>query len=105
MLIYRPIVLFSAALLVMLLALDLLGVNRGEVIRLWIFLACLFQVPAVYVCVRLGKPPRLSCSGADADDRPLGAGDRDHRLRGAVSAPVVARPSPNAATIEWEQLD
>jgi hypothetical protein len=23
------------------------------VIRLWIFLACLFQVPAAYVCVRL----------------------------------------------------
>ena len=37
----------------MLLALDLAGINRGEVIRLWIFLACLFQVPAAYVCVRL----------------------------------------------------
>jgi hypothetical protein len=49
----RPIVLFSAALIVMLLALDLAGINRGEVIRLWIFLACLFQVPTAYVCVRL----------------------------------------------------
>jgi hypothetical protein len=49
----RPIVLFSAALIGMLLALDLAGVNRGEVIRLWIFLACLFQVPAAYVCIRL----------------------------------------------------
>jgi hypothetical protein len=49
----RPIVLFSAALLVMLLALDLAGVNRGEVIRLWIFLACVFQVPTAYVCVRV----------------------------------------------------
>ena len=49
----RPIVLFSAALLVMLLALDLAGVNRGEVIRLWIFLVCLFQVPTAYVCVRV----------------------------------------------------
>ena len=49
----RPIVLFSAALIGMLLALDLAGVNRGEVIRLWIFLACLFQVPAAYVCFRL----------------------------------------------------
>ena len=48
-----PIVLFAAALIVMLLALDLSGINRGEVIRLWIFLACLFQVPAAYVCVRL----------------------------------------------------
>ena len=34
-------------------ALDFAGVNRGEVIRLWIFLACLFQVPAAYVCVLL----------------------------------------------------
>lgn len=33
--------------------LDFAGVNRGEVIRLWIFVACLFQVPAAYVCVRL----------------------------------------------------
>jgi hypothetical protein len=49
----RPIALFSAALIGMLLALDLAGINRGEVIRLWIFLACLFQVPAAYVCVRL----------------------------------------------------
>jgi len=49
----RPIVLFSAALVAMLLALDLTGVNRGEVMRLWIFLACLFQVPTAYVCVRV----------------------------------------------------
>jgi hypothetical protein len=49
----RPIVLFSAALIGMLAVLDLAGVNRGEAIRLWIFLACLFQVPAAYVCVRL----------------------------------------------------
>ena len=48
-----PIMLFAAALIVMLLALDLSGINRGEVIRLWIFLACLFQVPAAYVCARL----------------------------------------------------
>ena len=49
----RPIALFCAGLVVMLVVLDLAGVNRGEVIRLWIFLACLFQVPAAYVCVRL----------------------------------------------------
>jgi hypothetical protein len=49
----QPITLFSVALLGMLLALDVAGMNRGEVIRLWIFLACLFQVPAAYVCARL----------------------------------------------------
>lgn len=49
----QPIVLFSAGLVGMLGVLDLAGVNRGEVIRLWIFLACLFQVPTAYVCVRL----------------------------------------------------
>ena len=49
----EPIALFSVGLIAMLLALDLAGINRGEVIRLWIFLACLFQVPAAYVCVRL----------------------------------------------------
>ena len=51
----RPIVVVCGALLVMLLALDLAGVNRGEAIRLWIFLACLFQVPAAYVCARLNN--------------------------------------------------
>ena len=36
----------------MLIAVDLIGVNRGEVIRLWIFLACFFQVPAAWACSR-----------------------------------------------------
>ena len=49
----RPFAFYAIAVLVMLLVLDLAGVNRGEVIRLWIFLACLFQVPAAYVCARL----------------------------------------------------
>ena len=49
----RPIVTVSIGLVIMLLVLDLAGVNRGEAIRLWIFLACLFQVPAAYVCARL----------------------------------------------------
>jgi hypothetical protein len=52
-LIDRPIVLVCISLAVMLLALDLAGVNRGEAIRLWIFLACLFQIPAAWVCARL----------------------------------------------------
>ena len=32
---------------------DVIGVNRGEVTRLWIFLACLAQIPAAYVCRRV----------------------------------------------------
>jgi len=38
-----------------LMAADLLGLNRGEVVRLWIFLACFAQVPAAHVCARLGS--------------------------------------------------
>ena len=47
------IVLLCPALLAMVVIADLIGVNRGEVIRLWIFLACLWQIPAAYVCRRL----------------------------------------------------
>ena len=36
-----------------LVAIDLLGINRGEVIRLWIFLACFVQIPAAWACARL----------------------------------------------------
>jgi methylthioxylose transferase len=32
---------------------DVSGINRGEVLRLWIFLACVWQIPAAYVCARL----------------------------------------------------
>ena len=49
----EPITVVSAGVLTVLLAIDLIGVNRGEVIRLWIFLACFFQIPAAYVCARL----------------------------------------------------
>jgi hypothetical protein len=48
-----PIVMIGLTLAGMLAAVDLIGVNRGEVIRLWIFLGCLFQIPAAYVCARL----------------------------------------------------
>jgi hypothetical protein len=48
-----PIVVVCATLAAMLVVDDLIGVNRGEVIRLWIFLGCLFQIPSAYVCVRL----------------------------------------------------
>jgi hypothetical protein len=49
----RPIVVLCVGVAAVLLVTDLLGVNRGEVIRLWIFLACFFQIPAAYVCARL----------------------------------------------------
>jgi hypothetical protein len=47
------IVLSCGAILAMVAAADLIGVNRGEVSRLWIFLACFWQIPAAYVCRRL----------------------------------------------------
>jgi hypothetical protein len=49
----RPIVILCFGLAAVLLVTDLMGINRGEVIRLWIFLACFFQIPAAYVCARL----------------------------------------------------
>lgn len=48
----RMIVLCSG-LLGVVLATDLLGINRGEVVRLWIFLACFLQIPAAFACARL----------------------------------------------------
>ena len=78
----------------MLLALDLTGVNRGEVIRLWIFLACLFQVPTAYVCVRL-RESRCLRDRADADDRSVGAGHGDYRLRRPLSP--LFRPNAQKA--------
>jgi hypothetical protein len=50
----RPsaIVVLTLSLLAVLLVVDLVGVNRGETVRLWIFLACMFQIPAAYVCSR-----------------------------------------------------
>ena len=48
----QPIATIGLGLLAVLIAVDLIGVNRGEVIRLWIFLACFFQVPAAWACSR-----------------------------------------------------
>lgn len=42
-----------------LLATDLAGINRGEVVRLWIFLACFLQIPAAYICRRLDSRAAL----------------------------------------------
>ena len=55
-----PLTVVSAGVLTVLLAIDLIGVNRGEVIRLWIFLACFFQIPAAYVCARLESRAALA---------------------------------------------
>jgi hypothetical protein len=54
-----PIVALSIGLAAVLLSVDLLGVNRGEVTRLWIFLACFFQIPVAYACARLRSRPSL----------------------------------------------
>lgn len=56
----QPITVFCLGLLGVVLATDLIGVNRGEVIRLWIFLACFAQVPAAYVCARLESRAALA---------------------------------------------
>jgi hypothetical protein len=50
-----PIVLICVSVLAMVGVADVIGVNRGEVTRLWIFMACLAQIPAAYVCRRLGS--------------------------------------------------
>jgi hypothetical protein len=49
------ILLICVSVLAMVGIADAIGVNRGEVTRLWIFLACLAQIPAAYVCRRLGS--------------------------------------------------
>ena len=56
----RTVVLVCAGVAISVLALDIAGINRGEVVRLWIFLACLFQIPAAYVCARLNSRAALA---------------------------------------------
>ena len=51
-----PLVATTLGLFLVLVTTDLIGVNRGEVIRLWIFLACFFQIPAAWICARLEHP-------------------------------------------------
>ncbi len=48
----RPVVLWSVSVLAVLAFLDLAGINRGEVTRLWIFLACFLQAVPAYLCAR-----------------------------------------------------
>ena len=54
----RPIVAVSIAARAILAIIDLIGVNRAEVVRPWIFLACFFQTP-----------PRTSARGCRAAER------------------------------------
>jgi len=54
------LVAVTVGLAATLLVMDLLGVNRGEVTRLWIFLACFFQIPAAYVCAQLNNRAALA---------------------------------------------
>ena len=56
----RPLPLVTLALLAAVAAIDLIGINRGEVIRLWIFLACLLQVPAAWICARARRPQAMA---------------------------------------------
>ena len=50
-----PIGVVVLSLAAVLAVLDLIGINRGEVIRLWIFLACLMQIPAAWWCAHTGN--------------------------------------------------
>ncbi len=45
-----PMVATCMGLFAVLGAVDLVGVNRGEVTRLWIFLGCFYQIPLAWAC-------------------------------------------------------
>ena len=51
----HPLTVVSSGLFAVLITTDLLGLNRGEVLRLWTFLACFFQLPAAYLCAEAGN--------------------------------------------------
>jgi hypothetical protein len=52
----KPAALLTVSVLAVIVITDLIGVNRGEVVRLWIFLACFVQIPVAWVCARLRSP-------------------------------------------------
>ena len=56
-----PTALLGLSLLAVLGAVDLIGVNRGEVVRLWIFLSCFFQIPTAILCSRLESRAAMAC--------------------------------------------
>ncbi len=49
----EPLLILSVVLPAIVLVTNLIGINRGEVLRLWIFLACFFQIPAAYATARM----------------------------------------------------
>jgi hypothetical protein len=51
----RRIAALIVGIVASLVAVDLIGLNRGEVVRLWIFLACFAQIPAAYACARVNS--------------------------------------------------
>jgi hypothetical protein len=55
-----PMIVLCLGLFGVVLVTDLLGINRGEVVRLWIFLACCIQIPAAFVCARLPQPSGIA---------------------------------------------
>jgi hypothetical protein len=55
----RPPALLAVSSLTVLVALDLLGVNRGEVTRLWIFLAVFLQIPVAHLLAQPGGIARF----------------------------------------------
>ena len=56
----QPVAVICLGLLTVLLATDLIGMNRGEVSRLWIFLACFCQIPAAWCCAAAKGRPALA---------------------------------------------
>jgi methylthioxylose transferase len=56
----EPIGLITVALAAVLLMTDIAGVNRGETVRLWIFLACLVQIPAAWLCAQFEDQRAIS---------------------------------------------
>jgi len=56
----QPVVATALGLLAVLLATDLIGINRGEVSRLWIFLACFCQIPAAWCCAMTNRRAALA---------------------------------------------
>jgi hypothetical protein len=56
----RPVPLLTLGLLATVAAIDLIGINRGEVIRLWIFLACFLQIPAAWVCAQIRRSQAIA---------------------------------------------
>ena len=89
----RPITALCLGLLAVLIAVDVIGVNRGEVMRLWIFLACFFQIPAAYVCStldgRVALPRRRGHDGSAGRDRRRHASLRDPMTSGRWLAAIV----------------